>query len=284
MREIYRGKGHFVRFRSPESVIDEILEVKKDFGLQTVYFFDDTLGLNKKWFFELMDLYRNKLDLPFICRIRADTTDEEMVGALKKAGCVMAAFAVESGNESIRNNLLGKKISDADIILTASRLTRSGIKFLTYNMVGLPGETDDDIFSTIDLNIRIGTSYPWCSIFNPYPGTDLADHCIQERLLPPDFNPDHLSTTYHNSSLINRTDAHQVSNLHKFFQLTVLIPGLKPLVKRLYKYRPNIIFSAVFSLVYFINFVRSERIDYWHAMKLGLRNFRIMIGNRSRKS
>lgn len=282
IRDIYREKGPFVRLRSPEKIIEEICEVRKKWGMKTVMFFDDTFGLKKSWLLTVMDLYKREVGLPFLCRIRADGVDEETISAVGEAGCCAVFFAIETANEKLRENVLRKRISDEDIIRTAGFLRKHKIKFFTYNMVGIPGQTVQDIYDTIDLNVAIGTSYPWCSIFNPYPGTDLGDLCVREGYLPASFNPDDLATTYHKGSLITTKDSRTIDNLHKFFQLAVLIPGLRPVIRAAVKMRPNPVFTLIFSIVYFWNYVRSERLSVLRTLRLAWRNAREFLGLKRR--
>ena len=79
-------------------------------------------------------------------------------------------FGIESGDEAIRNGLLNKGVADEDIYRTAGLLRKYSIRFRTYNMVGLPNETMEQALLTVRLNAEIGTDFPWCSIFRPFPG------------------------------------------------------------------------------------------------------------------
>lgn len=285
IRDIYDDKGKFVRMRSPEHVIAEILDVKKKYGLRTVYFFDDTFGIQKSWARTFLKMYKEQVGLPFLCRVRANTTNEEFIAALKDAGCVTVSFAIETANEGLREKLLRKKITDKQIYQTAALLRKYGIKFFTYNMVGIPEQSMDDIFDTIRLNIEIGTSYPWCSIFHPYPGTELAQYCIEKGYLPADFDPDHLATSFHSSATISdgTCSATEITNIHKLFQLAIYFPPLLPIVRWMSRRQPNPLFSLIFMGVYFINFVRSEQLDLKSALVLAYRNVGLMLG-RKRKS
>jgi len=155
IQNLYKGKGSFVRFRTPQNIIKEIAETTKEWGCRTVYFMDDTFALKKQWALELLDLYAKEIKLPFICKMRADTADEEVIAALKNANCRVVQFAIESANEKIRCEILKKQINDEDIYRTAQLLKKYKIKFLTYSMVGLPGESLEDVLDTIRMNAKI---------------------------------------------------------------------------------------------------------------------------------
>lgn len=282
VQELYRGKGSFVRFRTPEKIIEEILQVIGRYQCRTIYFMDDTLGINKKWVLQLMNLYKKEVGLPFVCKIRADTLDEEMVASFKEAGCRTAQFAIESANENIRTNVLKKRIKNEDILRTAGLLNKYKIKFLTYNMVGLPDETFEDIEDLMRLNGSIGTSYPWCSIFTPYPGTELAEYCIKNGYIDSNFHPDQLESTFHKVSIRMGRNSQRIENLHMLFGLGVKFPGLIPLIMGLSKLKPNFLFTSAFLFISFINYFKSEKLKISEAVMLGIRNLRINIGSKSR--
>ncbi|MDP2688746.1 MAG: radical SAM protein, partial [Deltaproteobacteria bacterium] len=162
--KLYQGKGKAVRYRSVANLIAEIKEVKRRYKLRTVYMQDDTFILNKKWFAEFVRVYPKEVGLPFVCLIRADLADEETIRGLAEAGCKNVFFGVETGGEDLRNSLLKKKVTDDEIKKVAGLLKKYRIRFRTYNILGLPGETFDDALRTVEINAEIGTDYPWCAL------------------------------------------------------------------------------------------------------------------------
>ncbi|MBI5245399.1 MAG: B12-binding domain-containing radical SAM protein [Elusimicrobia bacterium] len=278
IQDLYRDKGSFVRFRPPAHIIEEIAQTLRRWKCRTVYFMDDTFGLKKSWCLDLLRLYRKEIHLPFMCKIRADTVDEEMVAAFREARCRTVQFAIETANEKLRTTILKKQITDADIAKTARLLNKYGIKFLTYNMVGLPGETLDDVFAAIKLNADLGTSYPWCSIFNPYPGTELAEYCIAQGHMDRRFDPDELDATFHKASVLKGRDYVRVANIHKLFGLGVFAPSSIPLIRGISRLKPNLFFTGIFLFINFMNYFRSEKLTLREAFMLGVRNAKLMIG------
>ncbi|MHC4321877.1 MAG: B12-binding domain-containing radical SAM protein, partial [Planctomycetota bacterium] len=70
LKELYKGKGKYVRSRSKENIIDEILHVKAKYGFKQAYFISDIMFLNKKWALDFLNDYREKVKKPFICITR----------------------------------------------------------------------------------------------------------------------------------------------------------------------------------------------------------------------
>jgi radical SAM superfamily enzyme YgiQ (UPF0313 family) len=173
-KEMYKGLGTMVRQRSVESVISELKALKK-IGWQCLEIVDDQFVISKDWIFEFSERYAKEINLPFFCSSTANQITHEIVGALKRCGCRAMYFAIESGVEKIRKEIYNKKISDNDIYNAADALRFQGVPFLTFNMVGIPDESLEDIYATVRINQEIGTAYPWCSILQPYPSTKMAE-------------------------------------------------------------------------------------------------------------
>lgn len=183
LKELYCNKGAYVRKRSIDSVISEIKKAESNKKIRTVYFCDDTFFINKKWLKEFAVRYKQQVNIPYICLLRIEQIDEESAALLKISNCQRVFFGIESGSESLRFKILNRHITDKQIIEAGRLLKKYSIPFRTYNMLGLPGETMEDAFKTVELNIVIKTDYPWCSLFYPYPGTELGSYVAQNNLI-----------------------------------------------------------------------------------------------------
>lgn len=257
LRELYQNKGSFVRLRSPERVVKEIEDVAKRYNLKKVFFHDDTFILDRKWLDKFLDLYEKRLKIPFYCNGRADTITPEIAKKLKMANCVTVSFAVESGNERIRKEILKKFISNAKLRDAAKTLKENGIKLVTYNIVGIPGETIDDAWETVRINIEMGVDYPRCSLLTPYPGIDITDYARKYGYL--DTSVEEISTfSQQTNSFIRNADRKALINMHHLFQTAVIFPRSIMILKFLVKFPPNFIFKIWWSIIYFFIFTFSE--------------------------
>jgi radical SAM superfamily enzyme YgiQ (UPF0313 family) len=139
---------------------------------------------------------------------------------------------------------------NGQIIEAARILKEAGIKILTNNMLGLPGETLEGALTTVTLNIKLRTDYPWCSILQPYPGTEIADYALKNGYLKK-IDLDRFQPTFFESSLLEQKDIGEVVNLQKFFYLAVKFPWLLPLIKRLVRFN---CFSRCYNLIFLVTF------------------------------
>jgi len=265
-RKLYEKTGNHIRRHSAARVIEEISMVRDRFGLKSVRFDDEVFTLNRPWILDFLEQYREKINLPFTCLIRADTIDEESIAGLAGAGCHTAYFGVESGNERLRNEVLKKKISNDQLIEAAGLLRKYRIRIGTFNMLGIPGERVKDAFMTVRLNQKIKTDSPWCSVLQPYPRTEIEGIAREMKLLSPDYQPDAFSCSYFDRSLIMNKDKNRLENLHKFFFLAVKFPILTFFIKGLIKLPPNPLFNLIFFLTYGYRYMLTYRLSPWRIL------------------
>jgi len=196
LQRIYAGRGRYTRFRSPGLVVEELERMRSEYRFASVYFQDDTFTLDTKWLGRFGALYRERVGLPYRAQARVDLVDEEMVDLLASSGCRHLNFGIEAGDERIRREVMRRDISDAQIE-RAFRLARSrGIKLWSYNIIGSPGEGEEEIRRTIEMNRALEPDHVQVSIFNPYPGTALYEQCVAEHSVAPDIADDGLPTSF----------------------------------------------------------------------------------------
>ena len=183
-------KNSRARSPSPEYCICEIETTLDKFpSIDRIGIVDDIFGLNKRWRNEFLNLYVQRIKKPFFCLLRADVVNEQFVEKLKKAGCYMISFGIESGNEYIRNEVMKRDMAESKIIRAFDLCKTYNIKAGAINIIGVPGETEEMLWDTIRLNRKVKPVSSGINIFYPYRGTDLGDKCFHEKLVDIDkFN------------------------------------------------------------------------------------------------
>lgn len=285
-QKLFKGLGNYVRIRTPENIFAEINSaVSKKFDFGHVMFIDDVFGLNKVWLYDFLDEYKKEVGLPFISVLRADliSNNEEYAKRLADAGGVGCSFGVESGSEELRQLSLQKRLTDFQIIDAAKKLRAVGIEFKTFNIFGFPGETVEDAFSTVDLNIKIKPEYPQSNLFIPFPKTGLAEYAIANGYLHEDFSPDDIRTDAFIHSALKSPYTKQFERINKLFQTAVTFPILWPLIKKyvLMKQESKIVdFMADlwFGLVYFLLYWKSSKRKIIKLVAFAWKRFRKTLG------
>ena len=221
--------------RTPESIVEEILWLKKTEIVKMVNFVDDVFTIDKKWTLRFAEIYSRDCGIPFTINARFDHFDEEIVAALAKANLSLVYAGIESGNEYMRNVIMEREQSLEDIYKTNDLFKKYKIRVLTENVLGGPGETFDMAMETLMLNAKIKPVVANASIFAPYPGMKMTQIAIDKNYFDGDY--DKLDTTYYASSVLkfdNPKDENKIYNLRCFFSLLVQHPWLIPVIKPLF--------------------------------------------------
>jgi anaerobic magnesium-protoporphyrin IX monomethyl ester cyclase len=243
--DLYQGKGEWARKRKPSLVIEEIKQVKNKYPLRIVDFSPDDYFLSdREWALEFLKLYAQEIKLPFVFNTRPESINEEIIKALKTAGCRGAAISIESADDRLRNEVLKKNIKISDIQRAVKCLKDQKLLIETYNMIGIPGETLEQALETLELNIKLKPTWARCSIIAPYPNTNLWNIGIKEGRLDP-ISADQFSDNYLSETLFKIPHKNEIINLQRFFAICVRFPFLLPIVKGLIKLPPNKIFDMI---------------------------------------
>lgn len=187
--KMFSGSGKVVRRRSVSSVINELLYLKNEYGPVNMFrFSDDTFAYKvDDWLRELLERYKKEIKLPFLCHLRSTAVTDEMVKLLKDAGCRSVGMSIETGNESYRNNVLKRKISDECARNSYAILKKYKIKFQANSMLGLPGTTVNDDISTFEFSRSIRPSVPTFGIFTPFPRLELTEYAQEIGVLDQNY-------------------------------------------------------------------------------------------------
>ncbi len=244
--KLYRGKGRVVRKRSIENVIEELKRLLGTYKLRRFQFWDDTFNIDYRWTMDFCEAYRKEINIPFSITPRVNLVDEEMVRALKNAGCVTIGTSVESGNEYLRNKVLKRNISEKQTIEACDLFNKYGIHILMGNMLGLPDETLEMAFETLNFNIRCKPTYAWVSIFQPFPRTELSNYSIEKGYF--DGNLETLDGSFYKKSALKLKDIEKIERLHHLFSVAVAFPRLIPVIKVLIRLPLNRLYRVIFIL------------------------------------
>jgi len=178
-----------VRFHSPERIVNEIKQTKKDFGSTYFTFFDDVFGLHKKNTYQLLDkMIESNLDINWDCLTRANLVSDELLIKMKKAGCKKIDMGVESGSDKI---LLDTKkgVNKKQILKGANLVKKHKIMLYMFFMIGLPTETEADVEETKIFLKLLKPDWAGISIFTPIPGTEIYNELREKNFIEekPDF-------------------------------------------------------------------------------------------------
>lgn len=235
--------GRIFRARSPKNVVDEIEQLVHDYRPETIEFSDDLFTLDKKRTEAICDeIERRGLDISWACSSRVDTISRALLQRMKRAGCMLIYYGVESGSQRVLN-LMKKRISIEQIVKAIKWTKEVGIEALASFIIGFPGETREDVEKTIAFAKKLDTDYAQFSFATPYPGTELY-RLAKERGLLLTENWSHYTAGRPIIAIDNSISQDDLTKLlTKAYQSFYLSPKL--LLRHLLKCHLSLFFKAV---------------------------------------
>jgi radical SAM superfamily enzyme YgiQ (UPF0313 family) len=203
--ELYQDTAgvDYGRRRSHNNVLAELFQLRAQGRLGYVIFLDDTFTINHSWVMEFCRVYGAEVGAPFSLHARVETVNERLLHMLAAAGCRQITYGVESGSERVRRDIMHRLVTN-DRFKQVFRWTREAGILLTCNfMLGLPGETRDDLQQTLDLAEELNVLDFGYFVFYPYPGTRLFNVCVDNGYLPADYLE---RPANHRESILNLPD------------------------------------------------------------------------------
>lgn len=250
-RRLYAGKGKAVRRNSVDYVLDQIEYVRRNWPLSFVKFYDDIFTYSADpWLEEFSGKYKKRIGLPFFILTRADLLTEDMVRLLKAAGCHTISMSIEAGNQRVREELLGRNMSNEQIVKAHVLCARYGIHTFTNCIVGLPGTEISHDIESIDLSIKSKVTWIEFPIFHPYPQTKLGEQTIARGLYSGDY--EHMHTSYMYQSPLNCFTASQKNaqmNITVLGPVAIVFPWLRWFIVNIAIYLPH---NIIYTLLYYL--------------------------------
>jgi radical SAM superfamily enzyme YgiQ (UPF0313 family) len=177
--------GKKLRYTSMGRVIEDIKYYHEKHGVENFVFKDSTFTANRKWVYSFCEaLLESGIKINWRCNARVNTVDDELLKIMKKSGCFIINFGVESGHPQILKNL--RKGVTTEQIHTAHDLSRkNGIRTYSTFIVGSPGESDETMKTTIAFARKIRPSLAMFFVAVAYPGTVMYEQSVNEGLVDP---------------------------------------------------------------------------------------------------
>jgi len=175
--KVKNKKARYTRFRDIDDVIAEVKYFTKKYNMTHIYFQDETLTIDKQRIIRLCRKYKKEINLPWHAEVRPDTVNKKVLKEMADSGCELIMMGIESGSDRIRNKILKRGISKKSIINAFKWAKEAGIKTSSFNICGIPTETEEEIMQTIKLNKECGADIGKITVCNALPGTELWDFC-----------------------------------------------------------------------------------------------------------
>lgn len=184
----HKVHGRQMRYYSLERVKNELRKLKETYGAKTFIFQDDHLMGDKKRALEIIRfvgeigvkaIFQNSLALYAL--------DREMLEALKHAGMEQLVLSVESGSDRVLRHVMRKPLKLSIVRKVTEDCRELGIYTYANILIGLPGETKQDIEDSLQFLKTIYAN--WFGVFcaNPLVGSEIFDICLENGFLKEDW-------------------------------------------------------------------------------------------------
>lgn len=162
-----------------------------EYGVEEIMFEDDNVTANPK---RAKNLFLRMIEEGFEFvwdtpnGVGAWSIDEEMLDLMKKSGCIMINFPVESGSQRVLSDIIKKPLDLAKVKRLIKYCKTIGLDYGMFLVIGMPGEKIEDMWQSFHFAAECGCYNPHISVATPYAGTELHDVCIKNSYIDPDFD------------------------------------------------------------------------------------------------
>jgi len=182
--QVFRRFGY--RHRSVDSIICEIKELQKRFGINYFISNDELSFPSKTQVEEFVDkIFSESLNFFWTAACRSDLFNSEddlpLLRKIKESGCVGFSYSLESANSEILK-AMNKHLIKENFIKQTRLLDRVGLETWTSLVFGYPQETRETIKETMDLCYDLDI-YPSSGYLLPQPATPMYQYIFEKGLV-----------------------------------------------------------------------------------------------------
>jgi len=232
LRDAYRPQK-YLRRKSVEKSIEELIYLKNKYNIEMFYFLDETFLSNDiKSLIIFAEEYKRQVAIPFHGLTHPLSVNEQKVKLLKEMGCYLMTIGIECGNENFRKKYLNRNVPTQKIIEAFKLFHKYDIFPSGFGMIGLPYETRDLVYETIELFRTCQPRTCSISIYQPFPGGRLRDICIKEGFFDPSED-NYIYPAQESILKMPQFSKEDINSLYRSFILYTKVPKNKfPLVQK----------------------------------------------------
>ncbi|MFH1387621.1 MAG: radical SAM protein [bacterium] len=185
--------GRQMRYYSVARVKEDFQRLRDQYGAKILVFQDDHFVADRKRALEIIGIVKElNLRAVFQNGLALYALDRPILEALRSAGVDQLLLSVESGSARVLKEIMHKPLDLTIVQRVANDCRQLGIYTNVNILIGLPGETKQDIQDARDFLKTINAN--WFLIFcaNPLVGSEMFDICREKKHL----KGDHIDCDY----------------------------------------------------------------------------------------
>jgi len=165
--------GNRYRYFSEDYLWEMISSLRRQYGIRHLVFTDDQFAAFRPRLVRLCEkMVSGNLEIRWNCDARVDSVDRDLLRLMKRAGCWMISYGIESGSQKILDRIR-KEITLEQVEQTVRWTKEAGIRAKGLFMIGYPEETEETLGQTLNFIRRSRLDEMNLSFLTPYPGTEI---------------------------------------------------------------------------------------------------------------
>jgi len=196
---VWKLQKPWYRLRSPKNIVDEMEFLKNEYNIKEFYDETDEFNGSLKWAKEVCDeIIKRQLNIFWKVQMRADNVDEELAVKMKKSGCWLAFFGIETGNDRTSKGV-NKNITQDIVLKSLTIFKKNKVKTFALLMAFNVWEENDllvyegldETKKTLEFAKRLIKEglldlISW-SLTTPYPGSKLYEIAKRHNIIDKDL-------------------------------------------------------------------------------------------------
>lgn len=213
----------YLRRKKIKRLIEELVYLKNKFELNFMQFTDDDFLLRPlDEIKEFSSSYKKWIGLPFWIQAEAHNATDEKIKLIKECGCISISMGIETGSRYILEEIMKRKTSKDVTLRAFETMHKYGIRSSANVILGMPEETRENIFETIEFVRKCKPRSVNSNIFIPYEGTALREYCLSKGYLKPDYQRD--SSSWKTVLKMPQITGREIEDLMRTFVLYATLP------------------------------------------------------------
>jgi anaerobic magnesium-protoporphyrin IX monomethyl ester cyclase len=221
--------GRYVRQRSVDHVIAELLEAKRRWNIRFVDFEDDVFTVDKRWIQTFLDRYRREVKVPWMCLTHPKYVDADIVRWMKEAGCTWVQIGIQSVDEHYKHTSMKRYETAGQVADAIDAFMRVGIGVKGDHIFGSPREPEANQeaareFYATHTPARISTF--WMTY---YPGVEMTDDALRRGDITPEdvarFERGHVPYYHEHRTVTDAAALRRMAEYEALFRMMPAIPS-----------------------------------------------------------
>jgi anaerobic magnesium-protoporphyrin IX monomethyl ester cyclase len=188
---LYCGKFRVIRKRSIELLIEELKNIVRVANPGAIWFSDDVFPIRSEEELKLFrDLYKEHINLPFMCYVSPTTVSENKIRYLVEAGLNVVEMGIQSGSDRINKDIYERRQTQDDVVKATKILSKfkkhlmPRYQFILFNEY----EREEDIVESINLIKRLHPPYILQAFtLSLFKGSELYNKYAESGLISEDY-------------------------------------------------------------------------------------------------